>query len=429
MCGVAAMSGYTADACAQQGSGSFILPGQPFEARQPKGATSTGDTGESDSGSLLGGRFSAQGNLMRTFTSNMYYAADNESKVRAWGWAFQPSVQYTNDLPRLQLSAGVDGTLANYNTPGQHDNYADGSATIGAHWAPLQYDHINFDGRYTLGHDPFGTNRTEGNGVTDATSTASPDKWGAAEGSVDWVHGTTLRGLSTEAKVSYIQRTYLNNKQGTQYENYDSTTGEVAAFYALTAKTQVVLDFGASRFNQPNTLSGFADQSAMQYQVLGGVRWYATSKTFGDIRVGGFRREFDHNSRPDFTGVSWTASMNWNPRAYTLFVLETGQRSDPSYISDAGFINTRYVQAQWMQDWTSRFYTRLVGSYVRSNFVNAGRLDNNYFGALFATYSVTRDFSVFGISAFGRRNSEDGTLDYSRADAFVGIKYLFFSNL
>jgi hypothetical protein len=82
-----------------------------------------------------------------------------------------------------------------------------------------------------------------------------------------------------------------------------------------------------------------------------------------------------------------------------------------------------------MEDWTPRFFTRLVGSYVHANFVDSPRTDNNYFGALFATYSVTRDFSVFGIGAFGRRNSQDGNLDYSRADAFVGIKYLFFSNL
>ncbi len=421
------MGGYAAAASAQ-GSGAFILPGQPFEAGQQKSSTATGQTSDSDSSSLLGGRFSAQSNLMRTYTDNMYYASDNQSKVRAWGWALQPSLQYTNDLPRLQLSGALDSTLVSYNTPGQHDDYADGSASIGAHWAPLQFDHFNLDGHYSYGHDPFGTNRTEGAGITTTTAT-SPDKWGSGNVSLDWLHGASIRGLSTDVKVSYAQRTYLNNKDGTRYENYNALTGDAVAYYAITPKTQVLADFSASKFNQPNTFTGFADQSAMQYEVLAGARWYASAKTFGDFRVGALRRQFDHGSRPDFTGAAWNASLNWNPRAYRLFVVDTGQRSDPSYISDAGFINTHYVQVQWMEDWTQHFYTRVAGNYVHTNFVDSPRRDNNYFGALFATYAVTRDFSVFGISAFGRRNSRDGTLDYSRADAFVGIKYLFFSNL
>ena len=57
--GMVAMGGYAATAGAQ-GSGAFILPGQPFEAGQPKTSTATGQTSDSYSSTLLGGRFSEQ---------------------------------------------------------------------------------------------------------------------------------------------------------------------------------------------------------------------------------------------------------------------------------------------------------------------------------------------------------------------------------
>jgi hypothetical protein len=423
--GVLALGGYSAGVWAQDNAA--LLPGQPFQSGEPKSSpqASSDNSGES---SDLGGRFKAQTNLMRTYTSNMYYAADGQDKVKAWGWALQPGVLYTDDLPRLHLIAGLNGTLASYNTPGQHDDYADGSLSLGAHWAPLQFDRINLDTSYGFGHDPFGTNRTEGAGITTPTA-SSPDKWGNSSASLDWQHGSSFRGLLTEAKVSYVDRTYLNNKDATKYENYNAVTGEGALYYAFSPKTQLLGDFAITKFRQPNTFASFADQSALQYQVLAGGRWYASAKFFTDVRGGWVRRQFDNNSRPDFNGASWAASATWTPQPYRVFALETGRRSDPSYLPSAGFINTSYVQTQWMENWTSRLYTRVVGNYVHSNFVDTARHDNNYFGALFVNYSVSRSLDAFIISAFGRRNSEDGSLDYSRADVFAGIKYVFFSNL
>jgi len=427
LCGVAAVSLYSSAALAQ--SNAVILPGQPFGGGQASSSTSGGDGSASES-SGLGGRYTAQANLLRTYTSNMYYVPDGVSKTRAWGWALQPSLQYTNDLPRLQFVGALNGTLASYDTPGQHDDYADGKVSFGAHWAPLRLDHLNFDASYGLNHDPFGTSRTEGvSGIALATNTTSPDKWNVGTATLDWTHGASIQGLAFETKFNYTEKTYINNKVETQYEDYDQYSGEGVLFYAITPKTQVLLDGIVTRLEQPNTVPGSASQDAVQYEGRLGARWFATAKTFGDFRVGIMRHEFDHNSQPSFTGMSWTASLNWAAKPYRIFSVETGQRSDPSYVSQAGFIDTKYVQAQWAEDWTTRFYTRLVADYVHSGFVNAPRNDDNYFGAEFVNYMMSRDLTLFGIGAFGRRNSEADTFDYSRADAFVGIKYIFFNNL
>jgi hypothetical protein len=426
--GATAVSVYSTAALAQD-SNAVVLPGQPFQGAQPSAPAAGGDVVDNEN-SGMGGHYTAQANLLRTYTSNMYYAPDGVSKVRAWGWALQPNLKYTNDLPRLQLIGSVDGTLASYNTPGQHDDYADGKFSLGAHWAPLRLDHINLDASYSLSHDPFGTSRTEGfAGVAGSTATTSPDKWNLANVSLDWTHGASIQGLAFETKFNYTDKTYVNNKVQTQFEDYDAYSGEGVVFYAITPKTQVLVDGIVTRSQQPNTVPGFASQDAIEYEGRVGARWYATAKTFGDFRVGMMHHEFDHNSQPSFTGMNWTASVNWAAKPYRIFSLETGQRSDPSYVSQAGFIDTRYAQLQWAEDWTTRFYTRLVADYVHSGFVNASRDDDNYFGAVFVNYMLARDLTVFGIGAFGRRKSDDNTFDYSRADAFVGIKYVFFNNL
>lgn len=421
---LAAAGGYAVTATAA-GPSALILPGQPFESAQPRiDTTSKGDA--EDSSGLLGGHFNVQSNLLRTYTDNMYYTPSGDpNKTQAWGWALQPSINYKNDLPRLQLTGSADGSLGSYNTPGQHDDYADGSFAAGAHWAPLLRDHINLDLGYQLGHDPFGTSRTEG---TTVINTMSPDKWLQGSATLDWLHSSTLSGFGYELKGRYIERTYTNNKAFTGYLNYNLMVGEGLAYYAFSPKTSFLLDLIGTHVDTPNTPAGAPDRSGNEYEALGGVRWLATAKTSGDFRVGVFRRTFDNSSQNSYTGVDWKGSITWMPRTYRVFVLETGERNDQSYVGQAGFIDVRYVQTQWMEDWTPRFYTRLVGNYVNSKFVNFNRTDDNYFGALFLNYQLTRNFSIFGIGAFGRRNSEVTAVDYSRADAFVGIKYLMFAN-
>lgn len=419
---LAVASGYPAAAGAQDSS-SLALPGQPFQVSGGAKVPTQPAGGAQGEGGSLGGHFSSSSNLLRTYTDNMYYASDSQPKITAWGWALQPHLKYSDDLPRLQLQGFADATLASYNTPGQHDDYADVKLIAAAHWRPLLRDHINFEAGYALNHDPFGTSRTE----SSTASPTAPDKWSLLTAGADWEHGSTVEGFAVEGKAGYIDKTYINNKVATKYENYRQYHGEGLVYYAITPKTQVLVDLDAARSDQPNPLPNFPNQSGMQYEARAGARWFATAKTFGEFRVGMLRREFDHNSQPAFTGVSWNASVTWQASPYRLFNLETGQRSDQSYIAQAGFIDTRYIQPSWSENWTERFYTRLVGDYVKSRFINAGRTDDSYFGALFVNYELARDLTLFGIGGFGRRDSNDGSADYSRADAFIGVKYVFFN--
>jgi hypothetical protein len=409
--------GLAAQLASAQDSSSLVLPGQPFNSAPPPPVAKAPSDEESDA-TGLGGRFAAKAGLFRTFTDNLYYAPDHVPRVKAQGWDLQPTVLYANNLPRLQLTAALGASLQDIDSPGQHDDSADATFVTGLVWTPFLMDKVTVGGNFQVGHDPFGTDRTEG-GVINGSEL---DDWRLGNFALDWFHGSSIAGLSGEGIFTYTQKTYITNREFTSYLDYSQEEIEGLTYYALSPKTSLLLDLSASDIDFPVTTPGSPDQSGTLYSARAGVRWQTTAKLTGDLRAGIIKRYFNHQSQPQFTGIDWLASINWNPEPYRNLSLQGGQSSAQSYIASSGFIDTQTLALQWAETWTPLFTTRLVGNLVQSKFVNQARLDNNYYGGMFLTYQLTPALGLFATGAFGRRNSNAADVDYSRTDVFAGIK-------
>ncbi len=422
----AAAQDAASDAASAGSTGSLVMPGQPFNGGPPSPSASTSpsaqEPGEESAG--LGRLFMARASLARTFTDNLYYMTDSApNKVQAWGWALQPIVAYQDNLPRLQFRAVAGATLQTLNSPGQHDDYADAIVSTGAFWEPFREDRLGLNGSLVMGHDPFGTNRTEGGVI----NPAQLDDWRMGSVSLNWLHGVSISGLSVEGSISALDKTYYTNQFYSNYLDYNELTGQGIVYYAISPKTQLLVDFSATQVQTPNIYAGEANQGGTLYQVLGGVRWLATAKTSGDLRVGALKREFVGGAQPAFTGFDWLATVRWNPARYREFALDAGQSSQQSYLTSSGFLDVQSVALNWTEHWSPLLLTRATANAVDLKFVNdnAGRVDHQYFGAVYASYSVTRAVSVYGTGAFGRRDSNVVGADYSRADVFAGVKVAF----
>src|SRR5581483_8776158 len=100
----------------------------------------------------------------------------------------------------------------------------------------------------------------------------------------------------------------------------------------------------------PHNLDPFPDRSSQQYEIRAGMRWLATAKTSGDVRIGALRHTFSDGRLPSHTGLNWLATVQWAQHPYRTFILSTGQRSDPSYTFDASYLDVKFAALNWLED-------------------------------------------------------------------------------
>jgi polysaccharide biosynthesis protein VpsM len=457
------------------GAGLTAIPALAQDASQYPVFTGEPYTAPSTSGSTIvegpGGRLNGSLDALGTYSSNFYYSPDADpNKVTAWGESLQPILVYDDNMPRLRVQAAAIGTFARYDTPGGLDNFGDGTVSAGASWSPLLRDSFNLNAAFRFGHDPFGTNRTEA--LLPEISDRGIDEWQQQAYGLSWVHGSSSH-FSSIVSLNYATRHYTSNGNdeqlsgsqvpgcniiqrilpGTSYEDFSAIVGQATGFYAISPKTSLLLEFIGSGTNTPNVDVNFIpavttgpnplpayysvfepDRSSTQYQIRTGVRWLATSKLTGDVRVGAVRRDFVGTPQPanapqilapqPYYRVDWSVLLDWAPTRLNHITVESADRTDVSYVGNAYFIDDLYASVRWTHTWTPFFDTALTGNYVKSRFIGYGRSDDNYFGVFNATYRLNRYMGVISNLAFGRRlsNLSNDQANYNRLDAYLGLR-------
>jgi hypothetical protein len=270
---------------------------------------------------------------------------------------------------------------------------------------------------FQRGHDPFGTNRTE-----DATVRSTDlDIWHNVTGGATFHYGAPEARLNAEIGFSGLARDYQTNKSSTRFLNYNSTSAQYTLFYNYSPKTSGLVDFVRTGIKVDESFGPVDDRSGQEYRFRTGMRWLASGKTSGDVRVGYFVRTFDNTSFSD-EGFDWQAGIQWAPRERTVIALETARASQESYRADT-FVNiTRSGNLRWAQNWTAKTNTTLRVGETTTAFIGAGRNDRLYNAGLEVNQAFTRYVSlVLGLDVFNRQ-SNDPSAEFDRFTSYLGIR-------
>jgi polysaccharide biosynthesis protein VpsM len=188
-------------------------------------------------------------------------------------------------------------------------------------------------------------------------------------------------------------------------------------------KTAVFATASGRRSRFDETAPGAFDRGATTMRYLLGSRWQATAKTHGDVRVGYIDRDPRDPGRDDFRRIDWRAELGWAPRTVTGLALATGRSSRESYINTVDFLDIRYVNLTWTEQWTQRAQTQLAASYQETDFVGSARKDELVGFSLGGEYLLTRDLKLRGYALNGHRDSPATFANYERSYVYLGIRY------
>jgi polysaccharide biosynthesis protein VpsM len=382
--------------------------------------SSTEVLGENVDDIAEGGRlvFGAEADLM--YTDNFYYTR-SARKDSGFGGILKPGVGWLFGLPRFRFAAGASGEFGMFNQPGSEDDYRDLMGHLHADWQSAARHQFRFDTTLKSGHDPFGTERTEGKGNLDKEI----DKWRLDRFEGGYRYGEAGATLGVDTKLFAEKKHYTSNRQATQYLDYHNGGAQVTLLYNYSPKTSLLFDTIGTRARQE--LIGTVDRGSNEMQYRVGARWLATAKTTGDVRVGYVQRSHVEQGVRDFSGVDWQVAIGWNPAVYRLFTVQTGRRSRESYIESVPFINTHYYTVDWTEEWSERFRTIGSAGFISSEFFSSEREDSVYTAGMRGEYRMLREVTLLGSVSYAKRESNIDTptvdLDYDRLVSYVGVRY------
>lgn len=362
-------------------------------------------------------RTSADVLFSSVYTDNFYYGTGDEPRESAFGGILRPHGVFRATQGKLNILAALEGELATFNTPGSVDDYEDARANLGTSWLATRRGRLDLRANFQRGHDPFGANRTEDVTVRDREL----DIWHTAQAGGLFHYGAPEATLNAEIGLSALQKRYQTNEAETRFLDYTSSSLQYTLLYNFSPKTATLFDFVRTNvtFDEP---FGAADERAGdEYRVRTGMRWLATGKTSGDVRVGVFRRQFDGSTATE-QGLDWEAGIQWAPRARTLLNLDTGRGSQESYRADTRVNITQSANVRWKQHWGTRLNSQLSVGRTATRFVGLGRNDTLYNARLGLDYALTQSFTAVMAAESFNRTSNEPTHEFDRFSGYLGVR-------
>jgi hypothetical protein len=248
-------------------------------------------------------------------------------------------------------------------------------------------------------------------------ASAEPDQWRGQNLSAVYSYGAPQAQGRIETGFSAGNKRYQNNPETTK--NSDVNTQEVSGrfFWRVMPRTYLVAEV---RLGKADYLVGTANNNT-DTRLLAGVTWEATAKTTGQFKLGRQQKSFDNASKPDTSGGTYEASVEWKPLTYSTFTLVANRSAADALVEGAAFIQNSSLGLTWAHQWSSAVSTRVGLNNAKADYVNLGRNDDTLTTNAGVSYSLGRRF-VLGLDlVHTERDSTVTTNAFKRNSVLVSI--------
>lgn len=250
---------------------------------------------------------------------------------------------------------------------------------------------------------------TDARGSTDRAISTEPDKWHAPMLRGRFIYGGESAIGRVEVDVQHMQKRYDNNRGFTASSELDMTELAGRFYYRVAPRTLVLAEI---RNNDIEYVSNTPANSVEQRYYLGAT-WEATASTTGIFKLGQLRKDFDADSRQDFTGFSWEGTIRWQPTKFSVVDIETSKSTaDPTGVGN--FTVHSGLDAVWQHKWTSYVTSKVILGSLKSDYDGADRVDTTRNYGLGVTYDVLRWLSIGADWAYTDRRSNNDTFEFKR---------------
>lgn len=350
------------------------------------------------------------------FVDNFYFTSGN-GKAAA-GLLLRPNATLRRETGKLDIQLDLDAEAAAFSPVSSQDDYFDSSIRNRIDIRPNQRNQFDLGLDFRLGHDPFGSDRTEG----DVRANEELDLWQDLRASAGYRFGAPGALLNWAVGGALQSREYTTNEAGTQFLNRDISRLDTQLFVNVSPKTAFLLDVIHNRVEFERALPSGTTRDGDLWRLRLGAQWQATGKTEGDVRIGYLERQFDDNNRNPLRGLDWTVTLAWLISERSKLEMASGRRTQESYIDNAQVIDLRTANLSWSYIWTSRTRSVVDFRYDDAQFFGAGREDLIFRISAGLRYQVSRRFTLTGHLSHSERDSNSGQRNFERTVLNLGAQ-------
>ncbi|CAN8140492.1 polysaccharide biosynthesis protein VpsM [uncultured Thiomicrorhabdus sp.] len=264
---------------------------------------------------------------------------------------------------------------------------------------------LTFDVRNRL---DFGYNLSRTSNIAGATVVGNVDTFKSQDVYAKYYYGAPSATGNLVAGFNFNQYEALeavNNEL-----NRDSSTAELEFSVKGAGDSRVLAEVQAVKHDYL-----FADvKDSNNYIGRVGVRWEATAKTTGEIKLGYEKKVFDSSLNDDQSLFNWKASIQWQPRTYSTFTFSTSQRIDEGSALGSTAIDASDVAVGWVHDWGGSISTNVSLSYANKDYLGITRVDKSKDAMLQVTYGFRRWLDITLGYNYTKQDSTDINYDYDR---------------
>jgi polysaccharide biosynthesis protein VpsM len=357
---------------------------------------------------FAGGKLSPEITVEEFHDDNLTNAAASE--IRTFGTKVIPHLTYElkNNKNRYTLDYLFDaGTF--YSS--HNDDYIDQTFQAGYEYTPTSKITTGLDYEFYNGHDPRGTGAAEGTGAVQQTF----DRYKHHKIEGNFAYGAESAKGQFEADIGHIEKDYKNNFETTAVRDREDHFGSARLFYRVMPKTQMVLEGRVTEYKYERDAAGTQSLDSTNSRALVGVKWDTTFKTTGTAQIGYIQKNFDASGRKDGEDMTWEVGVEWKPRTYSTFNLDTSR--DFEETNGAGnFTSKDKINVSYKHEWTSKISTLVSMDYSEDSFDQdtTGREDELLKWELSVDFEPRRWFKLGAGYTFDERDSTINSFDYTR---------------
>jgi hypothetical protein len=349
------------------------------------------------------------------YNDNIYKASNNE--VNSWITTVRPGVSVSTQRGGSEFELGAN-TEAGYYTADTRNDYID--------WSGYGSANIELDKRNQVGvlvkqshkHDDIGSGASEGA----ATLQASPDEYDQLDGDMNYTFGAKDAKGRLVLRNIYMDKDYTNNPENTKVLDRSDNEYRATTYLRVAPKTSLLLE-GREKtidYNRDNDAGSLPDSDETRAFV--GAEWEATAKTTGSVRLGHTRKDFDAAAMTDYSLPSWEAIIDWSPRSYSTFTLDSSQGAMEA-TSGRTFIFRTSNKLDWNHKWSSHLSSNAFLQGYKDEYKGTARQD--YVEAVGAglTYRMTDQLDLSTKYTYEDRESSNVGLDAVTNTVLFGLNW------
>ena len=353
------------------------------------------------------------------FDSNIYDTSADE--IESWIGIVAPAILLSTAPAQQRYALLYQGEYGHYfNGSDSADNYADHALSGLAQFQLSSRAQLDLAAATEKGHWGRGSYLTEGLEPTSPSFPSAPDEFDRNKWGGKFRYGAEGNRGRLRLGFGGSQLDYTNNRERTQFYDYETLSGSAGLSLFFHPRSAVVLDAVFTDVIYESERPGEPSRDSEDWRFLLGLTWEATAKTSGSIRLGIQRRRFDDPARAPTSNPSWEVDVRWSPREYSYFDFAASRRNEETF-GDGAFIDISEYKVAWTHQWHESWESNISWARINYEFVGSPRDQSLNKLSLGLRYRQGRLLTWEAGYARRSRNSDSSNLIYDGNMFSIGV--------